>query len=392
MTVQKTSLRLLCTCTLSILLTGVLFGQNNFKRGFIITADGDTLKGRVSFEEKSISNNKVFLNRGSSIEEYWVIDVRSFNHGGARFVSRLVEVDQTPLEVTSTGYFSPFSAKKQVFLREIIDGEMPLYYYYDFRPHYFIKSGPGLIELISNQYIVVRKNRRIIVRKNEYLYQILLEEEYPACSNLNIRRVSYKESSLKNFMVRCALNYGFSMPNGIVSEYDAKELSLQKQFFAGIEYNNLQYLIPEWDSKIAPDIEKNGSVLGFRIGGALKINQLRNQKKRAFIFGLDYAHYKAGGDDDFESFGFITFTPSYLVYFSPKKVSGILEIGLPLSVRVGNTEIEKFDVETKFTPGFFLGGGIQYDKFFIKSRYEYKGKVGKAIQQRLISITAGIDL
>ncbi len=392
MALQKTFLKALYICTLSLLLSGFSFGQSNFKEGFIVTANGDTVKGQVSFEEKNSSNNKVFLRRGSSIEEYWVVDVRSFKHGEGRFISRLVEVDQTPLEITSSGYFSPFTAEKQVFLREVVGGEMPLYYYYDFRPHYFIKSDSGLMELISNQYVVIRKNRRIVVTRNEFLYQILLEEEYPACSNLNIKRVSYKESSLRNFMTRCAVNYGLEVSLSIPYEYQKVETSLKRHFYAGSEYNTLRYLIPKWDSDLAPDLVITSSVSGFKIGGALKIERTRAQKKRAFILGLDYSHYKAQDDDDFESFGFIAFSPSYVAYLSPKRFTGLVEIGLPLSLRVGSSGLEEFDDETKFTPSYFVGLGAQYDRFFIKSRYEYKGKLGKVIRQRILMLTAGIDL
>ncbi len=134
-------------------------GQNNnkYKRGYMVTNQGDTLQGEINFNWNQRPTSLSFK-QGSLIQSYTVEDIASFQiKGGDLFIRKDVEVDVSPtmmenlLEIGN----DPMEPMR-LFLKVLQLGKANLYQSFDEkrqRFHYFLETAQsdGTVELIENR-------------------------------------------------------------------------------------------------------------------------------------------------------------------------------------------------------------------------------------------------
>ena len=143
---------LLCSC----LVLPDAHGQSDFKRGYVIQANGDTLHGQIRNRRffRSPEQFRFRRSESSTIQTLGIEDsVRVVVVGNRRFERHTVSVDQRPISGAST---SPpkIRPQKTVFLQQLVDGRLALYYYRDDRRHFYLETpeeGPyELIRYVSS--------------------------------------------------------------------------------------------------------------------------------------------------------------------------------------------------------------------------------------------------
>lgn len=143
------------------------FGQNNFKKGYIVTTAGDTLQGEINFNW-NLKPSTLSFRQGAFSNSYDVDDVSSFQiKGGDLFVQRDVELDASPTvldKLLEIGQDQMEPAR--LFLKVLVLGNANLYQSYDEkrqRLHYFIETADsdGTVELIENRRKVPRDTEEL---------------------------------------------------------------------------------------------------------------------------------------------------------------------------------------------------------------------------------------
>ena len=147
--------RLLVALSLS-LFSLVIFAQADFKPGYIINLEGDTLHGFIDYRG-DIYNATMCLYKESENAKrisYNPRQIRAYRiRDGKYYVSRKVEIE---------------GDLRTVFLEFLVDGRADLYYFPE--THYFIETDDQeLRELENTEEIVSEKNKDYFREKKEYV-------------------------------------------------------------------------------------------------------------------------------------------------------------------------------------------------------------------------------
>jgi len=150
------------THVILIILLGIinpLFSQSDFRKGYIIKTDNDTIYGLIDYRgEKANSEKCCFkLKESDEVTNYAPTEILSYRFIDDKYyISKEVIINNTP-EIK--------------FLEFLVNGIVDLYYMRDLNGiHYFIeKSGNGIIELKQTEYEVIVNNVRYIKTSKEYI-------------------------------------------------------------------------------------------------------------------------------------------------------------------------------------------------------------------------------
>ncbi|MEO8947323.1 MAG: hypothetical protein ABI308_02870 [Mucilaginibacter sp.] len=162
---------------LLILLPALSFAQSNNKPGYIVTLQGDTIKGFITFKGWNTPDKIIFKNNADAVmQTYTPTKINGFGLKGGNtyqtYKGRISE-DRMDLSSLSIGIDSTFS-KDTVFLRVVKKGKnVTLLHYKDaIKDRFFIaeKNGPPT-ELIYRAYVSNIKNRTGLIETFDTKYQ-----------------------------------------------------------------------------------------------------------------------------------------------------------------------------------------------------------------------------
>ena len=131
--------RLICLKT-CLLLIPVLYAQNNYRPGFIITVQKDTIYGEIDYRtDKMNAKRCVFQSQGNDTEPvtyhpFEILGYR-FTDDGKYYVSKNIELK--------------YGVSTPVFLEYLLQGMKSLYYYEteDNIPIYFVEDNNTLVKI-----------------------------------------------------------------------------------------------------------------------------------------------------------------------------------------------------------------------------------------------------
>ncbi|NJK85013.1 MAG: hypothetical protein HC906_02575 [Bacteroidales bacterium] len=118
------------------------YSQQGFEPGFIITIQGDTVKGFILSSDKKLYSECAFkINEASIPEVYRPFQIQSYRfEDGKYYISKEVKLG--------------IDSNKVQFLEYLIKGKASIYYFRDTDDHYFIETEKyGLIELTEEEKI-----------------------------------------------------------------------------------------------------------------------------------------------------------------------------------------------------------------------------------------------
>ena len=121
----------------------ISFGQGNFRPGYIVTYNSDTLRGFIKLKS-NFENSKscIFKTEKNQIPKILSPDdIRAYRiENGKYYLSKEIEID---------------SLKKKVFLEYLVNGIVNLYYYKDPLNEYYFIEKDKILSRLSNEGSIV---------------------------------------------------------------------------------------------------------------------------------------------------------------------------------------------------------------------------------------------
>jgi|WetSurMetagenome_2_1015567.scaffolds.fasta_scaffold00436_3 hypothetical protein len=144
--------------TLIVLISAECFGQNDFRPGYIVTNNLDTIHGAINLKS-NVRNSKSCEFKGDKSDERKLFlpgDIYGYRIENYKFyVSRQIEIN---------------GAKRSVFLEYLIKGIVDLFYYIDSGDEYYFIYRDGVLYPLTNNQIQVTLNDKVFEqRSNSYV-------------------------------------------------------------------------------------------------------------------------------------------------------------------------------------------------------------------------------
>jgi len=139
-----------------IFIPATLFGQLDYRPGFVVTTKNDTLRGFILYNGVNLYNICSFKRTlEDKATDYKPNDLAFFQFNeGKYFVTKTATVE---------------NENKQYFLEFLIKGRLNVYFMRMTRDFYFIeKEGQQMVELTQKEEIVTDENQTAYVKRNNY--------------------------------------------------------------------------------------------------------------------------------------------------------------------------------------------------------------------------------
>jgi hypothetical protein len=167
--------KILVFSILALVLSSKLNAQ--FQEGYLVTADGDSLAGFVSYSEYNKGDEVEFKKqKRDERTTYTPKQVKAF---GLSYTSRIVSL-LVPMEGGTS---------RQIFIRQLVGGKMDLFVH---KGHYFIRDGGEVYALLKD------RNGVHPSEKFRGYFKDVLEKFFSGC--ISAENAKYEETSLRNLI------------------------------------------------------------------------------------------------------------------------------------------------------------------------------------------------
>lgn len=404
------SLHLLISILFFSFCSNLVEAQENFKPGYIIKQNRDTIKGFIDYRnwDKNPFLIKFKTEINAQEEAFDPLSIQEFNVEDEVYVSGIIKVETTPLKTDELTENAEFKIKKDTtFLQALFQGDKSLYYYRneDKRDNFYILKGDEYELLKYKRFIKNKNGQKAIVENKAYLGQ--LTSYLDDCSTIyaEIVHARYRQKELYRI---------FEYYKECIGEnflYQKKEKKIQKHFgvVSGASLSMLNFksvananlVNTDYDSSFRP-------VLGLYIDFILP----RHQRKWSIYNELLLTNYNISGvyedytsDENFSisttEFKYTYLRVNNLVRF--KYPVGSMEIfvngGISNSLVIGGSNFEKKEIKffvdervlerealpeiRRYEQGFILGTGVKYKNYTFELRAE--GSNGMSVYTVLTS-------
>lgn len=256
-----------------------LFSQSNFKEGYIITSDNDTVRGWIDFRSNQsnsmICKFKLSENETEKIYHPGEITGYMFLNEGKYYVTRTVEIDKV---------------QRIVFLEFLVQGLLNLYYFPEGDGYYFFENKDGeMISTTRQADVQLEYSVKIDTRFRGIMTYIFKDD-------INLSKQTATASFNRKSMIEFTKAYHDHMCTSgdkcivFENDYRKKYTKLNLTAYTGFEWNttNLDY-------RSFSEMRSYSPV----IGGELNINSPRILKSISFKMDVNLA--KIDGDCNFLS-------------------------------------------------------------------------------------------
>lgn len=353
---------------LSVLFATVAMAQTNPKQGYIITNNGDTIRGNIDFRtnEKLSKQCDFGANGGSEYHSYKPGDIEGFrfDDGGKYFVTRQLNVTGDPQL-----YFAEF----------IVQGKMNLYCVaFDRDEYFFFEREDGEMALLTNSSFLtsstLQNEKEKIQEKREQIGVVknLLKDSWNAVSDMNGTDISRKK------LVNVVRDYHNDVctdgSSCVVYEYKAESDKSKTHFkaFTGFAYYSKERTVKQ----NLPDESYHGGA--FEIGLGVEIDIERVMKGGSAEIGIAYTPktkfehdvmVRGGHEPSHTTYerSRVTATIGMVKRFGKGNIQPLVRGGGFYVLHFGNKEtryyqskkIVDLDWENTAFFGIYLGGGVQ---------------------------------
>lgn len=143
----------------------------NYKEGFVITTQGDTLRGKIDYREWRQNPAVItFIKQGDLRRQFIPTELLEFQVGGDTYRSRKVDLDVSSFKLSYLNNTAVPTIVKDttLFVRLLIDGELDLYYFQDLahKDHFFYQEeGQPATELAYYRYYQDLQSQKVVSRE-----------------------------------------------------------------------------------------------------------------------------------------------------------------------------------------------------------------------------------
>ncbi|GAB3661233.1 hypothetical protein GCM10028791_35630 [Echinicola sediminis] len=184
-----------------LLLNFYSFGQENFKPGYIVTSDSDTIVGTIDFRDWAVNPEQIMFaeKAGDAAIPFFPEDIKSFGVADTHYLSAMVDIgtDSHYTAELDTAY-NLNTTRRSVFLKMIVKGDKSLYYYNGGTSsvNFYIHVADKLELLEYKKYVSESYGDRNIKINKKYLGQ--LRFYLGDCEDIAsyLRNVRYDKNSL----------------------------------------------------------------------------------------------------------------------------------------------------------------------------------------------------
>jgi len=275
---------------LFVLVQFSIFGQENFMAGYIISPEGDTIRGKVDFRDWANNPEKVSFaaNPSNEIIPLSPEDILGFGVEGAHYVSATTDVGTDSRKTANLDNRASLNKTvKSIFLQSLIQGDKSLYYYNEIgdKEHFYIrdKSKFQLLEF-KEYYSYDRFGKKLIKENNKYLGQLRLYLTDCESIQSHLQKVKYTKSSLRNLFEK----YYSCIPQEGTFDKQKEGFEIKWGIIAGGVSSNLIFKsgLQSNASLVKADIKPSHNVM---LGISLEAVILKNQKKWSIYNELLYS-------------------------------------------------------------------------------------------------------
>ncbi|MDR0231116.1 MAG: hypothetical protein LBI82_03240 [Dysgonamonadaceae bacterium] len=226
----------------ALFLSAMLYAQGNYKSGYIITNQNDTVIGWINFRTDKQNQRQCEFKSdlGSAAKTYLPGDIAGyrFTNEGKYYVSREIQINETP---------------QKVFLEFLVKGIMNLYYYEDEISYYFFENEEGKMEVISQQperieETGIRGDGSKVVRKDmRYVGQVryLFRGYQPIVKKAE--RINFNQKSMMSIVEEYHNEVCTTGESCIIFQNprpDDNGLKLKFSAYTGLQLSNYTFAVP----------------------------------------------------------------------------------------------------------------------------------------------------
>jgi len=254
--------------------SSVLYGQDNYKQGYIITNQNDTVTGWINLRTNNNNQKqcefKPDLKLATKI--YLPNDIAGYRfiNEGKYYVSRDIHLNGN---------------SQKVFLEFLVKGIMNLYYYEDDVVYYFFENQDGKMEVISQQPERIEDMR--VVKDTKYLGQIryLFKDYQPIAQKID-NQFKFDQKSMMSVVKEYHNEVCTTGESCIVFQNehpDDKGLRSKISVYTGLQISNYKFYTIRIDNGSFQTGNNLSPVLG------AQLNVLNPRWSKSFSIQLDVA-------------------------------------------------------------------------------------------------------
>ncbi len=382
------------------------FSQGNWRPGYIVKENGDTLKGLINYKEESkkerilsfkkVTEDAALIFGKKEINEIIVYQgtqeliFKKINTGVDYSEERLMYLEYDPAVKLTPD---------TIFAQLLVDGKKKLYHYKDAivgKKHFFITNEDGVVIELTNKRFYFDQNKTLSAYTNYYKKQlVILTDECKSISQKNLENLTFTDKALTKLLLKYNSCIGFSPRN---YSYKIEKNKPKFGICAGVNQMSL---------KVESNISNYGKLKfnnssGINLGVFMNYYLYRTRKKWSIYNELLMTNYKVTSegyyiyfeeDDYYKKLVSGEFKASYLKLFSSFRfqnfTSGSIKpfilIGIGNGLALKSSSKAKYETRfysniytedstlfdfRKYEFSYFAGAGVNYKKYGIELRYE----------------------
>ncbi|KUG08049.1 outer membrane beta-barrel protein [Solirubrum puertoriconensis] len=174
---MKNSYSVAVLFALASLSTSVARAQSDYHPGYIVTQQGDTVRGQIDFQDWRKNPESVTFrsSEGANATNYAPAQIRAFGTSGNVFTSAYVQVETSPRALSSLTTAPEFLLRQDtVFVRTLIEGPKSLHSFVDDNDneHFYFRNNEALELLRYKKFLRYIGNSKTVVPVENYKGQL----------------------------------------------------------------------------------------------------------------------------------------------------------------------------------------------------------------------------
>lgn len=413
---KTNSLIIQATLTLiGIVLFQISFCQTNFKSGYIIRLNGDTLRGYIDYRSwernPDIISFKEKMDKTHSL--LTPLTIKRFSVSDELYESAIIETDANP-DISNDLQQNNETVIKidTTFLQTMVNGPKSLYYYKNKldKIQFYIRQNDAFVLLTHKELLTKdEKGNSLITENKRYLGQ--LNFYLQDCPNIQskLSETSYNKGSLESLF-----NYYYNNSNSKIQfQKKAEGLGTELGIIAGPSFTSLTFhYSPSYVALTSTNFSKS---INFSAGVYLDLLLPRNLKNWSLCNELFFTSYNVNGSYHYDpavpgnAVAYATFGYSYLKLNNIIRFKYLIgnafiyaDAGISNGYAINEVNKRRFEqtinntlqityskalnASTKYEQGFILGLGTKIKKYSFEFRYEKAGAMSNNDNLRSLAI------